>query len=263
MILKEIEEKIENGNIILGSHIFCGAPMLTEAMAIAGFDFLWIDMEHTAIGVNEVLLNLIAAKSGGACSVVRIQWNDSVIVKPILDMGPDGIIFPYIRTADDVRKAIESCEYPPDGIRGYGPLRALDYGRTTKLDYVEMYHNKMWKVIQLEHIDAIENLEEILSVKGIDAYIFGPNDLAASVGLIGQTEHPKLLDIYDRATQILQNAGKKFGVSMAYEPEIVNQWIKRGAKILFCGSDVGYVYESATNVFEGLNNMKPSQILDL
>jgi len=253
--LEQIKEKVDRGEIVLGSHIFCGAPMLTEAMATVGFDVLWIDMEHTAIGVNEVLLNLIAAKAGGASAFVRIQWNDPITAKPIMDMGPDGIIFPNIRTPDDVRKVVESCEYPTKGIRGYGPLRALKYGKISQMDYVSKYYQDMWRIIQLEHIDAIKHLDEILAIDGIDAYIFGPNDLAASVGLIGQTTHPKLEAIYDETAEKLRKAGKRFGISMNYRPEIVSKWIKRGANIVFCGNDVSCVYDGSTEVFFGLKQL--------
>ena len=145
-----IEKKIKNGGTLFGTHVFCGAPPLTEAISLAGFDMIWIDMEHTAIGIESLQNNLIAARAGGTPAFVRIPWNDKVLAKPVIDMGPEGIIFPYIRSADDARAAVASCEYPPAGERGYGPLRALDYGRITQTDFVDAVYRKMWRIIQIE-----------------------------------------------------------------------------------------------------------------
>lgn len=111
--------------------------MLTEALAMSGFDAVWIDMEHTAIGKEALLNNLIAIRAGGAASFVRVPWNDPVQTKPLIDMGIDGIIFPYIRTVEDAKLAVASCAYPPEGIRGYGPLRSLEYGKISKQEYVD------------------------------------------------------------------------------------------------------------------------------
>lgn len=251
--IDRVNEKLKNGQTILGSHVFCGAPMLTEAMAQQGFDFIWVDMEHTAIGKAEVLQNLIAVRAGGACSLVRIPWNDPVLAKPIIDMGPDAILFPYIRTAEDARLAVASCAYPPSGIRGYGPLRALDYGAIPQMEYVTDTYKKMWRVIQIEHVDAVRNLDAILQVEGVDAYIVGPNDLSASAGLIGRVTAPQMMPLYDEIAQKMNRAGKVFGVSMGFVPEVLNQWIDRGARILFAGHDSGYVQQGAHDVLMGLN----------
>lgn len=246
--IDKLNKKVAEGKFLLGSHVFCGDPMLTEAMAMSGFDMLWIDMEHTAINKERLLGNLIAARSGGTPAFVRVEWTDMTVVKPVIDMGPDGIIFPYIRTVDDARRAVELCEYPPKGIRGYGPLRALDYGAIPQIDFVDREYRKMWRIIQIEHIDAVNNLEAICDVEGIDAFIVGPNDLSGSVGHIGRVTHPDMMPIYDRLSAILRERGKLFGVSMGYVPEVLEQWIARGARMLFCGHDVAYVQEGARAV---------------
>lgn len=142
-LIDKLNQKAAEGKVLLGSHIFCGDPMLTEAMSMLGFDMLWIDMEHTSIDKDRLLGNLIAAHSGGTPAFVRIPWNDMVLAKPVIDMGPDAIIFPYIRTADDARRAVAACEYPPKGIRGYGPLRALDYGAIPQVDFVDREYRKV------------------------------------------------------------------------------------------------------------------------
>ena len=250
-----IKEKLAAGQTLLGTHVFCGAPALTEAMSLVGFDMIWIDMEHTAIGIESLQNNLIAARAGGTPAFVRIPWNDKVLAKPVIDMGPEGIIFPYVRTADDARAAVASCEYPPAGERGYGPLRALDYGGIAQTDYVDRIYREMWRIIQIEHIEAVEALDEILEVEGIDAYVVGPNDLSASMGHIGRTGHPDMIPVYDEIGRKMREHGKLFGVSTGFSPDVIGTWLDRGARMIFAGNDVGYVYDGAKTVLQGLKEL--------
>lgn len=249
---KRLKEKLDRGECVIGTHSFSGVPMLTEAMALCGFDAVWIDMEHTVIDKAAVINNLIACNEAGAAAVVRIPWNDPVMAKPILDMGADAIIFPYIRTVEDAKLAAAACTYPPEGIRGYGPQRANCYGLMDQLEYVHRDYRAALRFIQLEHIDALKCLEGILQVEGIDGFIFGPNDLAGSIGLIGQPRHEKALEITKRATEVLRKAGKPFGTSVGYDEETLAWWRNEGATLLFAGYDTGYVMEGAQKTFAGM-----------
>ena len=247
-------QKLENKETILGSHIFIGHPALTEAIAQTGYDVLWIDMEHTAIGHEALLNNLIAAKAGGTPSWVRIPWNDPVRAKPVLDMGVDGIMFPYVCTAEEAKLAADACSYPPEGIRGYGPLRALRYGAIKPIEYVKETYRKCRRIIQIEHIEAVKNLREIVAVEGIDVFIVGPNDLAASVGHIGDVQHPDMFPIYEELCRIMRESGKPFGLSTGYDPAFFNWWKERGATIFFCGFDSGFVQSGAASMLTALED---------
>lgn len=263
MFREKMKRIAETKSIAFGTHVFCGTPMLTEAIASCGFDAVWIDMEHTAIDKAAVLDNLIAIKAGSkgeTAAFVRIPWNDMVLAKPIIDMGPDAIIFPYVRNAEEAKNAVASCEYPPAGIRGYGPLRALGYGSDTPLNYVKNTCREMLRIIQVEHIDCVNCLEEILKIDGIDGFIVGPNDLSGSLGHIGEYRHPDMDPVYDHIGDILRGTGKLFGVSLGFEPEFICQWIDRGVNIVFTGHDVGYVYEGAIRIKKGLNEITKSHI---
>ena len=251
-----VAERLRAGDVLIGTHIFAGMPILTEAVAQIGFDLLWIDMEHTAIGIESVVNNMIAAKAGGTTAWVRIPWNDLVRAKPVLDMGAEGIIFPYVRTAEEAKLAAASCCYPPEGIRGYGPLRALDYGASPPMEYVTDTYRKCLRIVQIEHIDAVRNLREIAAVDGIDAFIVGPNDLSGSVGKIGQVKDPELMDLYREIGVTLTELGKPFGVSTGNDPEFLQFWKSIGATILFVGTDVGYVYEGAKTTKAMLNGFQ-------
>ncbi len=244
--LTALDLKLKNHAPIYGSHVFIGNPALTECMAQTGFDVLWIDMEHTAIDNESLLMNLIAAKAGGTPAWVRIRWNDPVLAKPVLDMGADGVIFPYIRTAEEAQAAVCACLYPPEGVRGYGPLRALRYGEIPQMEFVTSTYRNCKRIIQIEHIDAVTNLREIVKVKDIDAFIFGPNDLSGSLGLIGQVRHPDCLRVYEEAAKILRESGIPFGVATGFDSEWLNYWKNLGASIFFCGHDAAYVQSGAT-----------------
>ncbi len=250
--IEKLKNIVKNGGIIKGTHVFCGSPMLTEAMAQSGYDAVWIDMEHTHLGKAEVLDNLIAIRAGGAASFVRIPWNDPVLAKPIIDMGTDGIVFPFIRSLEDAKAAVAACEYPPNGIRGYGPLRALDYGGIDKCEFVDSHYRDMLRIIQIEHIDAVECLEELVKMDGIDGFLVGPNDLSGSVGRIGRDISTDMEPIYDKIGSILKDSGKIFGVATGPNADFLSDWIKRGVNLIFTGTDVGFVYDGSKAVFDML-----------
>ena len=244
----KLQRKLDHHEMITGAYIFGGLPIMTEAMAQCGFDVLWIDMEHTTIGIESLVNNLIAAKAGGTPAWVRIPWNDPVRAKPVLDAGADGIIFPYVCTAEEARQAVQACAYPPEGIRGYGPLRALNYGGITQMEYVHKTFRRCHRVIQIEHIEAVKNLKEIAQVEGVDAFIVGPNDLSGSVGRIGEVRRPEMFELYREIASVLKEAGKPFGVATGPNETFLREWVELGATILFAGNDVGFVHDGAMAV---------------
>ena len=124
-----LKEKLQDCEEIAGMHVSLGDACVSELLAGVGFDFLWIDTEHTAIDYQALQNHLIAARAGGTSTLVRIPENNKVLVKRVLEMGPTGIIFPMINTAEEAETAMKSCLYPPYGIRGYGPIRAVSYGQ--------------------------------------------------------------------------------------------------------------------------------------
>lgn len=248
-------KKISDREFIKGTHVFAGMPPLTECMAQVGFDVLWIDMEHTAIGLENLQNNLIAARAGGTPAVVRIARNDPVLAKPVLDMGADGIIFPNVTNAGEARLAAATCEYPPAGIRGFGPFRALDYGGHDADDYIHRQYRECVRIIQIEHIDAVNNIEGICQVEGIDAYIVGMNDLSGSMGHLGDTQNPEMLSVYDRIAAVLTKNKKSFGVSSVSDPWVLKSWKDRGANIIFAGHDIEYVYTGAVKMLDTMNNL--------
>lgn len=245
--MKSLKEKMQSCEPIAGMHISLNDPALSELAGGIGFDFLWIDTEHTAIDYQTLQNHLIAAKAGGTSTLVRIPWNDNILAKRVLEMGPTGIIFPMVNTAQEAEKAMRCSLYPPYGNRGFGPIRAVRYGQMNCDDYIRKESLKMCRCIQIESEQAIRNLPEIVKNPYIDAYIFGPCDLSGSVGEMNQVFNPKTTQLIDEAIEILKDHKKTIGISTgACDKETIQYWHDKGINMISAGTDYLYVTEMAS-----------------
>lgn len=248
---KKLREKLQNGELIVGGHTFYTDPAITAALGYQGFDFVWIDDEHSAFDKANILNHIVAADSANTASIVRIPWNDPVLLKPILEMGPDGIIFPMVCTAEEAHKAVAGCLYPPKGIRGFGPKRSNHYGKIPTKEYLEEADSSFLRIVQIEHIDAVNNLKEILEVEGVDLALVGPNDLSASIGHLGDTRHPDVVDLYEQIIATCKKMKRPFGVSVgANDTEAIAYWIEKGVSLIGCGDDISYICKGSQNTLE-------------
>jgi len=247
-----LAQKLKNKELISGTVIAAGSPLITEMIAQCGYDVLWLDMEHSAIGIEGLVPNLMAARSGGTPVWVRVPWNDPVRVKPVLDMGADGIIFPFIRTLEDAQLAVASCTYPPEGIRGWGPLRSADYGAISQADYMAKYSRECLRILQIEHVDAVRDLRRIASLDGVDCLLVGPNDLSGSIGKLGQMWDDEVVELYREIGRVAREIGKPAAIC-AFNPAYIPQWIEMGFTVFFGGSDCAFVYQGAHKLLKDFN----------
>ena len=201
---------MSNKEISIGSWITLGHLSIAEIMADAGFDWLCIDMEHSVIDnyTAEQLIAIIEAK--GCVPYGRVGENDPLIIKRVLDAGAKGVIVPMINSAEDARKAVDSVKYPPVGTRGVGLARAQGYGFNFE-KYARKVNDETTVIAQIEHVEAVNNLEEILKVDGIDGTIIGPYDLSGSLGKPGEYDDPKVHQVLDRYEEISRMADKAMG----------------------------------------------------
>lgn len=253
--LDNIIKKIKKKKPVIGTVVEFTDSSITELIGKIGYDFVWIDGEHGPFDKKDLLLHIRAAQGAGSAAFVRIPWNDPVLVKPILEMGPSGIIFPFIRTAEEAKKAVSSCIYPPKGIRGFGPIRAIKYGMIDTQAYIEKESSKMWKIIQIEHVEAVNNLDEILKVEGIDAIIVGPMDLSGSIGLLGQTDHNEVKKMFDIITEKALNAGVPVGACIGDDIKSIKAWANRGVNLIGVGVDFRFLLNSAQKAFNNTKNI--------
>ena len=243
--MNQFKERLLKGEKLIGFEVDLAEPCISEMVAACGFDFIWVDTEHQAMDYETVLNQIIACKAGGAASIVRVPQNEPFLAKRVLEMGPDGIIFPNVNSATELKKAMDACLYPPYGKRGFGPKRACGYGRIDLFDYIKEAKDAMCRFAQLEHIDAINDLDNMLKVEGCDGFIVGPCDLSGSIGLLNETKHPKVVALMKTAIEKCKAAGKPIGVAAAYTPEDVKFWYDLGFQFLSAGTDTAAIIARA------------------
>ncbi|MCL2834863.1 MAG: aldolase/citrate lyase family protein [Treponema sp.] len=252
----ELLRRMKKGELIIGTHVNLSDISVSEQMGALGFEFVWIDGEHSPLDKQMIMGHIIACRAGNAASFVRIPWNDPVLAKPILEMGPDGIVFPFIRTAEEAKNAVAACRYPPKGIRGFGPRRANMYGTLSNDEYINNVDASILKIMQIEHIDAVNNLAQIIAVDGVDTIVVGTNDLSGSIGLLGQTRHPQVTALLDRIADICNKAGMPFGISMGYDKNNIADWIRRGVSWMGAGNDVSYITQAGIETIKIVREIK-------
>jgi 2-keto-3-deoxy-L-rhamnonate aldolase RhmA len=240
----KFREKLERGQLCYGSYITCTDATITEALCSVS-DFVWIDAEHNALSLETLQAHLIATRGTDTAALVRVAWNDPVLIKPVLDIGADGVIVPLVRTVEDVRRAVAACRYPPEGVRGFGPRRASSYGKWSGPEYVKRANALVMCMVQIEHIDAVNNLEGILAVPGLTGIVLGPQDLAGSMGYMGQPEHPEVLRVMEAVIAQTRKTGVYASVSVGGGPETFAAWAKRGVQWLPMGGDLGMMMAMA------------------
>lgn len=237
-----LRKKIENKEIVLGTLVSLTDPCLCEIMGNIGYDCVWIDMEHTYMSYKEVLCHLNAAGSSKIPTVVRLPQNDLTATKKVLEMGPDGIIFPMVRSAEEVKELIAMTLYPPLGNRGFGPLRAIGYGADDVLEYVEKKSLDMCRFVQIEHADMLDDIEEIAKIPYVDGFIFGPNDLSGSLGEFMNVFGDTTLSKIKSATETLKKLNKCVGIAIGMSEDALSFWSELGFDMIFVGADWSFVY---------------------
>jgi len=212
----------------IGSWITLNHPSIAEIMADAGFDWLCVDMEHSATDYFEAQQLIASIQSKGIKAFVRVGENNTRIIKRVLDAGADGIIVPMVNTKEEALKAIDAVKYPPKGKRGVGLARAQKYGFGFE-DYKDNFASNIKLIVQIEHIDAINNLEEILSLEEIDGTFIGPYDLSGSIGNPGKYDDDDVKEVLHRYEETVNKYNKLVGFHVIQpDYKLVLDKIKKG-----------------------------------
>ena len=255
--LDRVTDKISRGDLVLGTVVMLADPTISEILTTCGYDFLWIDMEHTALGKPEVDRHIVAARSQGVAPFVRVPWNDPVLAKPILEMGPAAIVFPFVNTPEDAARAAGACRYPPEGVRGFGPLRANLYGALGLDEYLKTAEREPWVVVQIEHVKAVRNLDAICQVPGIDSLLVGPFDLSASVGKPGKTSDPEVVELMDEIARVSRERGMCFGAfALSTDETSIRQWLERGASWLALDTDLALLARAGATAVAAVHRIR-------
>ncbi len=217
--------------------------LVAEILGYAGFHWILIDTEHGQNEVPGVLSQLQAMATGTAEPVVRVAWNDAVLIKRILDTGARSLLVPFVQNADEARKAVAATRYPPLGIRGVAVApRANKFGRVP--GYHLRAHEEMCVLVQVETRTALGEIEAIAAVEGVDGIFVGPSDLAADMGHLADAGHPEVQAAIANACARIRGAGKAAGM-LTSDPAAAARYLDMGFSFVAVGSDVGVLGQGA------------------
>jgi 2-keto-3-deoxy-L-rhamnonate aldolase RhmA len=205
-----LKQRLISGEPTVGSWLMLGSAAAAEVLAGAGFDWLVVDLEHTATTEREAEEIFRAIELKGSVPLVRLTSNNPDQIKRMLDAGAEGFIVPMVKSAEDARAAVAAAHYPPRGKRSFALSRAQGYGPGFQA-YVDGASDRTLVIALIEHVDAINNLESILAVDGIDATMIGPYDLSGSIGKPGRFDDPEVVALVNRYVQLSKAAGVPYG----------------------------------------------------
>ena len=246
--IHKMRDKLRAGEIVLGAGITMTDPTVTEALA-GSVDFVWIDLEHNAMTTESMLGHLIAARAGGVPSIVRIPNNDVAWIKRVLDSGAEGIILPRSYSAKEVADFVSACRYPPLGTRGFGPRRPMQYGRLEQQEYLAQANRDIFVTAQVETVELLAEIDDVVKIEGLDSLVMGPQDLSGSMGRLGQTTHPAVLDAIRTVATKAKAADKFLGSGLGANPQFAKTLIDCGVQWMQAGNDFEYMIKGCERSF--------------
>lgn len=237
---------LREGRAQIGLWSSLSSHYTVEVIAGAGYDWILLDLEHSPNDLESLLVQLQAAAPYATHPVVRVPWNDMVTVKRVLDVGAQSLLVPYVQNAAEAKAAVANTRYPPAGVRGVaGTTRATRFGRIK--DYAKRAHEELCVLVQVETRPALDQLEAICAVEGVDGVFIGPADLHASMGYPGETANPAVLPLIEEAMRRIRKAGKAAGYLSPVEAD-AKRMLAAGAQFVAVGADVGLLARGAENL---------------
>ena len=254
-IENKVKRKLREGRPTLGSWIMIGDLASAEIMASAGFDWITVDMEHTSITYETLPALLAGIRAHGPETFVRVEDNNPAVIKRVLDCGAGGIIVPLVNSGAEAEAAVKAAKYPPEGVRGISLGRASGYGNNFE-DYFNSINGEVIVLAQIEHYLAVDKIEEIVSVEGLDGVFLGPYDLSGSMGIVAQFDHPRMTEARKRVLAAAGQAGKAVGIhEVRPEAEAVQALLKEGFNFVACSIDTIFLGNSARAVADALKQI--------
>jgi len=228
---------LKAGKRLIGCWASLANPITTEILGLAGFDWLLLDGEHSPNDISSFILQLMALKDSSSAPFVRPQWNDTVLIKRLLDAGFHNFLIPYVETAEEARAAVAATRYPPHGVRGVSvSMRGNRFG--TVKDYLKIANDNVVVCVQIESPRAVDNVEAICHVEGIDSVFIGPSDLAASYGFLGNPNHPEVQAAMQTVVKRAKACGVPVGTLAPVEAD-ARRYMEMGITMVAVGSDQG------------------------
>jgi 4-hydroxy-2-oxoheptanedioate aldolase len=243
LAINSFTHALRSGKKQVGIWISLCSPFAAQVVEPSGYDWALLDMEHAPNDLVTVMGQLEAFKGSSTTAIVRPPWNDSVAVKRLLDTGAMALLFPMIQSVEEAKSAVAATRYPPRGIRGVsGSTRANKFGRVT--DYFKRFEDELAVLLQLETLSAIEKAEEIADVDGVTGIFFGPADIAADMGLLGQPTAPEVWEVIRECAGKLMAKGVPVG-TLVFDPKFANELLESGFTFVAVGSDISLLTKGA------------------
>lgn len=253
MFVNPLKRKLLENRLTVGSWITLGHPSVVEVMARAGFDWLTVDLEHSAIDLNMAQLLVATIQAQGLVPLVRVTENDHKLIQRVMDTGAAGVIVPMVNSKEDAIRAVAAVKYPPSGQRGVGLARAQQYGLAFE-EYAHKVNQESVVIAQIEHIEAVTNIEDILAVDGIDAVLIGPYDLSSSLGQPGCFDHPSVLDAIHRVEEVCRAKQRPLGYHVIQpRRKLLEEKIRRGYTFLAFSLDTLFLGTACIESMQELN----------
>ena len=247
--MSNLRQTLQTGHCAVGSWINTASPVTAELMSAAGFDFLTVDAEHSAVDLPgaQMLFQAIRAGNANCAPLVRLPGNDYTITRRFMDAGAVGVIAPLINSAEQARGVVRAVKYPPEGERGVGFCRANLYGMRFD-EAMETANDDTFVCVQIEHVEAVHNIEEILSVPGLDAVFVGPYDLSASMGMTAQFEHPTIQQAMKQILEACENSRVVPGIHVV-QPDVeeVSRRLDEGYRLIAYSLDITMLHRACVD----------------
>jgi 2-keto-3-deoxy-L-rhamnonate aldolase RhmA len=230
MYPSDIRQKLASGNPVLGTSMFTREPFVAQSIYQTGADWVWIDQEHSPAGFESVGTICVQGRENGSAPVIRIPYNNQGDIKKAYDVGAVGVMVPQIDTPEDARNAVHWAKYPPTGMRGIAPYFA-GYLGLTQQDIIDNANDETLLMLQMESVEAYENLDEILAVSGYEVLLVGPTDLSASLGISGDIHNSKVENIMSDVAQRIKGTGKYLSTTFG-DVDDCRRWIGEGYQMM-------------------------------
>ena len=253
--------KIKNGILTIGSWIQIADTSIAKIMSSCEFDWIVVDLEHGKYSSKELPSIFDIIRANNCLSFARLAGNSDILVKEALDAGAGGIIVPMVNNSEDARNAVAAAKYPPEGIRGIGFSNASNYGKDFER-YFDSWNRNVVVIVQIEHIDGVNNLQEILVVEGVDGFIVGPYDLSGSMNITGDFGQPSFIKTMGKITETGRSSNKLMGIHVVMpDTKATLDKIKEGYNFIAYSIDSVVLWYSFTEALKKLENYRRGEIL--
>ena len=243
----ELKWRLKRGEQTYGCWVTIESPMCAEMMSTLGFDWFVFDTEHSPLDIYQTQTLMQAMRGDATTPIVRAWWNDIVAIKRALDIGAYGVVVPWVNTKEETELAVKATRYAPEGLRGCGPRRASMFDP----EYYQTVDRELLVICQIETKRAVENIEDIASVEGVDVTYIGPADLSASHGHLGNMSHPEVQEAIDKVFDATKAAGKAAGVHMG-SGKTIKERMEKGYEFITIGNDLSLLRRGTDDLMKSL-----------